>query len=101
MVTQAFELECKSYDRKEDGGEKKYTEKMNNCYGHTTDNEINTDDGDEMNQSSKKKRRRDENRKQQRKEGKSYRKRTLDYSNYKKVSHSRTPLNTIELCTES
>ena len=28
---------------------------MNNCYGHTTDNEINTDDGDEMNQSSKKK----------------------------------------------
>ena len=51
MVTQAFELECKSYDRKEDGGEKKYTEKMNNCYGHTTDNEINTDDGDEMNQS--------------------------------------------------
>ena len=55
MVTQAFELECKSYDRKEDGGEKKYTEKMNNCYRHTTDNEINTDDGDEMNQSSKKK----------------------------------------------
>jgi len=55
LVTQAFELECKSYDRKEDGGEKKYTEKMNNCYGHTTDNEINTDDGDEMNQSSKKK----------------------------------------------